>query len=661
LVLRNLGKKRRRISAFFYVEWVLGTVREQAPERVLARTERDLIIARNIFEAGRGPEIAFAGVNGAARALATDRTAFLGRNGSPSSPVALEKLNLPKSPNDYPDPCAVVQTTLELAPSQEKEIIFFLGQAASSSAARETILRFSSPEECSSALKQVQDRWDALLGTIQVRTPNQALNLLLNRWLLYQVLSCRVWGRSALYQSSGAFGFRDQLQDSMALVYALPQEARAHIIRAAGRQFREGDVQHWWHPQTGAGVRTRIADDPLWLPYVTCNYIAKTGDACILDERIPFLEGPILRPEQDEDYRIPTISNETATLYEHCVRAIDCSLRFGAHGLPLMGTGDWNDGMNRVGSKGKGESVWLGWFLLATLRAFADLAKSRNESDRAATYAERAKRLGEAIETNAWDGRWYRRAYFDDGTPLGSANNVECRIDSIVQSWAVISGGAKEERAREAMAAVHELLVRPSEKVIALFTPPFSDGALDPGYIKGYVPGVRENGGQYTHAALWVVQATALLGIGNKAMGLIDLLNPILHSSSSEELTRYRVEPYVVPADVYSGEPHSGRGGWTWYTGSAGWFYRVALETILGFQLRGNKLAIISHIPSEWQQFAISYRYRSSVYVFSVNNPNALQTAVGRFRIDGQELPGTEFELRDDGHEHQVEVTLVAP
>jgi cyclic beta-1,2-glucan synthetase len=557
------------------------------------------------------------------------------------------------------DPCAALQTTIEMPPGGREEIVFFLGQTSTVEAARTLIIRYRTVD-LDLTLNDIKTRWDDTLGAIQVKTPDRSMDLMLNRWLLYQTLACRVWARSAFYQAGGAYGFRDQLQDVMALVVAKREVAREHLLRAAARQFVEGDVQHWWHPPSGRGVRTRISDDSLWLPYALTHYLETTGDTTILDEVIPFLEGPAIPAGHEDSYFQPTVSAERGTLFEHCARALDRSLSVGAHGLPLMGTGDWNDGMNRVGPEGRGESVWLGWFLHATLWEFARLADARGEPTRADTWRNHVRTLKASLERHAWDGDWYRRAYFDDGTPLGSIASPECRIDSIAQSWGVISGAAEPARAARAMAAVEEYLVRRDQELILLFTPPFDRSPIDPGYIKGYPPGVRENGGQYTHAAIWTVMAFAALGDGDKANELFSILNPINRTSTRAGVHRYKGEPYVAAADVYAEYPHVGRGGWTWYTGSAGWMYRAGLESLLGFRLRGAVLHLDPCIPRAWPRFEIAFRYHASRYEITVENPRGVTRGISTIEVDGILLTSPEagIPLIGDGATRRVRVVL---
>jgi cyclic beta-1,2-glucan synthetase len=548
---------------------------------------------------------------------------------------------------------------IDIPAGGREDLVFFLGQASSAAEARALIARYRAAD-LDLALDAVRTHWDDVLGAIKVSTPDRSMDLMLNRWLLYQTLGCRVWARSAFYQAGGAYGFRDQLQDVMALAVAKREVAREHFLRAAAHQFVEGDVQHWWHPPSGRGVRTRISDDPIWLPYAVTHYLEVTGDTALLDEIVPFLEGPPIPSGHDDAYFQPSRSTESATLFEHCARALDRSSPVGAHGLPLIGTGDWNDGMNRVGDKGRGESVWLGWFLHPTLWEFARVAAARGEHARAEAWRHRVKALKASLEEHAWDGDWYRRAYFDDGTPLGSVVNPECRIDSIVQSWGVISGAAEPARAARAMAAVEEYLVRRDQELILLFTPPFDHASVDPGYVKGYPPGIRENGGQYTHAAIWVVMAFAALGDGDKANELFSILNPINRASTRAGVHRYKAEPYVAAADVYAQYPHVGRGGWTWYTGSAGWMYRAGLEWLLGFRLRGAVLHLDPCIPRAWDHFEITFRYHASRYEIRVENPNGVTRGISSVEVDGAPLAvaGGSVPLTSDGETHRVRVIL---
>ena len=662
LVLENLSGRRRSLSVTAYVEWFLGPSGSGPPRFVITSldSETDALYAKNPWNESFGSRVAFAALGGRASALTADRTEFLGRNGTLAAPAGLAPdTTLSGRVGAGLDPCAALRAPVSLAASEKVEVLFLLGQAADASEARRLVSRYRS-EDLDGVLREVRRRWEDVLGALQVRTPDGSMDLLLNRWLLYQALGCRIWARSAFYQSGGAYGFRDQLQDAMALAVGNRETLRDQILRAAARQFLEGDVQHWWHPPSGKGVRTRMSDDLLWLPYAVTRYLEVTGDSAILDAQIPFLEGDPLKPEEIERYFEPAVSSQSATLFEHCARALDRSLPAGPHELPLMGTGDWNDGMNRVGVGGKGESVWLGWFLEANLREFAAIAESRGETERARSWRMRVERLRVAMERSGWDGDWYRRAFFDDGTPLGSATSEECRIDSIAQSWAVISGAGDPDRSRRAMAAVEEYLVRRGDGLVLLLTPPFDRTALDPGYIKGYPPGIRENGGQYTHAAIWSVIAFAALGDGDKAGELFSILNPINHAGTRAGLHRYKVEPYVAAADIYAENPHIGRGGWTWYTGSAGWMYRAGIESILGFRLRGAVLHIDPCIPRAWPRFQITFRYHSSRYIVTVENPHGVTRGVAETRIDGRTLPEKpgEIPLADDGAIHRIDIRL---
>src|ERR1700722_12201762 len=547
------------------------------------------------------------------------------------------------------DPCAALQTVIELRPGARVEIVFFLGESESREKARDLLNRYRAAD-LNQIFRDVLRQWDDTLSAVQVTTPDQSMDVILNRWLLYQTLSSRVWARAAFYQLSGAYGFRDQLQDVMALTVSKRAVARAQILRAAAHQFPEGDVQHWWHPPSGRGIRTRMSDDLLWLPYAVIHFIEATGDMTVLEEQVPFVEGDLLAEGQNESYFQPRISQTRATVFEHCARALDRSLSVGAHGLPLMGTGDWNDGMNRVGQLGKGESIWLGWFLHTVLWEFAKVADARGEPDRAEKWRVHVSLLKAALEREGWDGEWYRRAYFDDGTPLGSSQNEECRIDSIAQSWGIISGAAEPGRGARAMAAVDNQLIRSADGLILLLTPPFNHTQHDPGYIKGYLPGIRENGGQYTHASTWTAIAFAELGNGNKATDLFRFMNPINRSNSRANVQRYKVEPYVVAGDIYAEPPHVGRGGWTWYTGSAGWLYRTGMEWILGFRVRGMMLNIDPCIPRSWPGYSIDFRYHSALYRIKVENPSSVSRGVALTEMDGKLLPGAAtIPLADDG------------
>jgi cyclic beta-1,2-glucan synthetase len=662
LTLSNTSRHKRRLSMTAYVEWVLGASRGAAAPFVTTRIDPDsgAMLASNPWNPAFGRRVAFADLAGRQTSWTGDRREFIGRNGALAMPAGLARgIVLSGRVGSGLDPCAALQTTVEIAPNSEVEIVFFLGDAEDEAEACSLIARYRKID-LDAVLAEVKAFWNETVGQVQVKTPDRSMDVMLNGWLVYQTLACRVWARSGFYQASGAYGFRDQLQDCMALATVRPAVTRAHLVRAAGRQFAEGDVQHWWLPHTGQGVRTRISDDRVWLAYAAAHYVKVTGDAPVLDETAPFLAGQLLEPGESERFFQPTASDETASVYEHCARALDASLTVGVHGLPLIGGGDWNDGMNRVGQDGLGESVWLGWILHATLGDFSGFAEARGDAARVATWRAQRLALAAALDREAWDGDWYRRGWYDDGAPLGSAANEECRIDSIAQSWAVISGAGRPERAAQAMAAVERELILPQDGLALLFTPPFDRSEHDPGYIKGYPPGVRENGGQYTHAALWSVMAFADLGEGDKAAALFWMLNPVNHARTRMDMHRYKVEPYVVAADVYSAPGHVGRGGWTWYTGSAGWMQRAGIESILGLRIEGGVLRLDPCIPSSWPRFEVTLRHGAARYDILVENPRSVQRGIAAAELDGATVIARPLSipLKDDGGVHRLQVHL---
>jgi len=667
LKVRNLSGRRRRLSATGYVEWVLGDLRPKSAMYVTTEVDpiSGALYARNPYNTEFTDRVAFFDVDDASRTVTGDRREFIGRNGTLERPAAMARTHLSGKLGAGLDPCAAIRVAFDLADGEEREITFRLGVGGNPGGeeVHRLVQRYRGAPAGRRALEAVWQQWNHTLGAIQVDTPDQSLNVLTNGWLVYQTMACRLWARSGYYQSGGAFGFRDQLQDTMALVHAEPQLVRDHLLVCAGRQFLDGDVQHWWHPPSGRGVRTHCSDDYLWLALATCRYALTTGDIGVLDEQVRYLEGRAVAPDDDSYYDLPGRSAVTETLYQHCVRAIRHGLGSGSHGLPLMGTGDWNDGMNRVGAGGKGESVWLAFFQAEVLRQFGELARRKNDPAFADVCAAERARLREAIELHGWDGAWYRRAYFDDGTPLGSAQNADCQIDAIAQSWSVLSGAGDPERARLAMQAVDQRLVRREHSLIQLLDPPFDRSDVDPGYIKGYVPGVRENGGQYTHAAVWVAMAFAALGDGPRAWELTTMINPANHAITPEAIDTYKVEPYVVVADVYAVEPHIGRGGWTWYTGSAGWMYRLILESLLGLRLDVDKLHVAPCLPAHWTGFKVHYRHRETVYHITVTQlpgDGDGQSPCGepRVTVDGVDQATPSIPLVDDHREHAVDVQV---
>jgi cyclic beta-1,2-glucan synthetase len=661
LRLINSSSRRRRLSVTYYVELTLGENRESSQMHITTDWDETShsIMAKNYYHPDYPGSIAFASLSPQADSYGCDRTAFIGRNRSVVTPAAMELTELSGQTGAGLDPCAALRVTLEIGPGESRRITTMLGQAGSVDEARELVLRFQVETAFTKVFKETVSWWNTLLGTIEVDTPELSANLLVNRWLQYQSLSCRIWGRSGLYQSGGAFGFRDQLQDVLAFLHVRPEIARRQILLAAARQFKEGDVQHWWHEPSGAGIRSRITDDLLWLPYAVAQYVLVTGDRDILTIKVAFLESPELTTEQHELFSIPEVSYEKASLFEHCRRAVNRGLTKGLrNGLPLIGTGDWNDGMNLVGAGGKGESIWLAFFLCEVLKGMSELAELLEMEELSQNYLEQRKELSERIEQTGWDGKWYLRATFDDGSPLGSHRNQEAKIDSVPQSWAWLSGVADPVRAKVALNAAWEHLVLKDQSVALLFTPPFDSAVPTPGYIKGYPPGVRENGGQYTHAALWMAMATARLGDGERAVELLRFLNPIEHARNASGASLYKLEPYVVAADVYCLPGKIGQGGWSWYTGSAAWMYRAWIEEVLGLQVRNGKMALDPVFPDSWSGFKLRYRYGEAVYQINVENPYKCGSGVESTTLDGQLQPDGIISLEKDCITHNVVVKM---
>jgi cyclic beta-1,2-glucan synthetase len=663
LRLRNDSSRPRRLSVTYYVEWTMGENRESTQMHVLTRWDDEVqaLIARNLYHPEYGGRVAFATIAPAPDSYSGDRTSFIGRNRSLGNPAVMERVGLSRRTGAGFDPCAALQRSFELASGESAEITFMLGQAESLEEARRLVISYRDILSLETALDKTRAWWDNLLGTVEVHTPELAADFLINRWLLYQSLSCRIWGRSAFYQSGGAFGFRDQLQDVTAFLYAYPELAREHILTAASRQFTEGDVQHWWHPPSGAGIRSRISDDMLWLPYVVAHYIRTTGDVDILRAEVPFLNAPALEDDQHEAFTVPEATLGRDTLFEHCRRAVACGLTAGPHGLPLIGTGDWNDGMNLVGAGGRGESVWLAWFLVDVLQCMIELSDVQDRPDLSRTYRQQRSALVRVVEQEAWDGEWYLRAVFDDGTPLGSSANKEARIDSVPQTWACLSGAADTDRTGRALESVWRHLVREDEGVVLLFTPPFDRMEPSPGYIRGYPPGVRENGGQYTHAAIWLAMALARRGDGERAAKTLCLLNPIEHARDSEAVWHYGVEPYVLSADVYRMTGRIGQGGWSWYTGSAAWMYRAWIEEVLGMKVRGDHMRIDPVIPGWWDGFYLRYRHGEAIYEIQVENSQGFEQGVSWVEMDGRRLQDGLIPLDRGLVKHRVLVHMGKP
>ncbi len=660
LQLRNKSGRVRRITATYYAEWVLGSTRHTTQPFVV--TEYDpghrALLAHCTWNADFAKRMAFLVSDRPPHGFTTDRAEFLGREGELSHPAALGRFGLSDRTHSGGDPCAALQIHLDIEPGEETEILFALGEGRDREHACELAQHWCNPENADAAWIQLREHWDHLLGAVTVETPEPAFDLMLNRWLLYQTLSSRILARTAFYQSSGALGFRDQLQDVLALVHVDPRRVRKHLVACAERQFEEGDVLHWWHPPANRGVRTRCSDDLLWLPFATAHYVRTTGDLEILDEKISFLRAPPLAADERDRYGLFDTSEERQSLFEHCERALERAVTSGPHGLPLIGDGDWNDGMNQLGRHGRGESVWLAWFAIATLKDFAQLCEARGDTGLARSWRRRAHNLTQTVEREGWDGNWYLRALDDDGRPWGSKDSEECRIDSIAQSWAVLSRAADPERAQRALDSAERELVRNDEKLVRLLWPPFDTTPRNPGYIKAYPPGVRENGGQYTHAATWLAWAFAERGDGDRAARIFDLINPISHATTREDALHYRVEPYVLAADIASAPPHTGRGGWTWYTGAAAWAWRLGVEAILGLRRVEGALEIDPRIPKHWGGCQIAMRFPAGTLDIRIEDPAGVGSGVRELWVDGEVIPGQIVPLPDDGEHHEVVVRL---
>ncbi len=646
LNVHNRSERHRRLSATGFVEWVLGDLRSKTSMHIITEldTRTGALLARNAYNTELGGKIAFFDADDPNKSITGDRTEFIGRNGTLRNPEAMIRSRLSNRTGAALDPCAAIQTMFDLQEGEGHTVIFRLGAGRNADDVNSIIQKTEGTLTAQQSLEKIKKYWSDTIQCIQLETPDPAINILANGWLNYQTIACRLWARSGFYQSGGAFGFRDQLQDVLSLLHGKPDFAKQQILLSASRQFKEGDVQHWWHPPAGRGVRTTCSDDYLWLPFVTARYVHTTGDYNILEERANFLEGRLLNAGEESYYDLPIISEQSASIYDHCVKAIQHGLRWGANGLPLMGSGDWNDGMDKVGEHGKGESVWLAFFLYGVLNDFAEIAEFKKDDQFLKTCRNQAEQLKKSIRQHAWDGAWYRRAFFDDGTPLGSSVNDECKIDSIAQSWSVLSYAGDKEKMVTAMQSAYNRLVRKDEQIIQLFNPPFNKSSLNPGYIKGYVPGVRENGGQYTHAAIWLTMAFTMLYDKEKTWELLKMINPIHHGDNEEKVNQYKVEPYVIAADVYALKNNMGRGGWTWYTGSAGWMYQLLIGSFIGLQRKGDTLFISPCIPETWNSLKVNYRYLDTDYSFELIKAGA-----------GDQKSNT-LKLINDGGRHEVKV-----
>jgi cyclic beta-1,2-glucan synthetase len=671
--ITNRCGRNRRLSLFSYAQWALGGLPVETANSV--KTDYDgslpVIWATNPNRDVYAEHVAFCSLSidegkRYQKFSSRDREAFVGHCGDLDSPAALVSADaLNGNGTGEKDPCAVWQTRFELAPGESFECTLLLGETADREQAKSLIRKYADPLQAQQALADVRQFWLQLLSAVTIETPDKEIDLVVNGWLTYQNLSCRMWGRSAFYQPGGAYGFRDQLQDSAALLHHRADMTRVQILRHASQQFVEGDVLHWWHPDNGYGLRTRFSDDLLWLPCIVAEYVLRTGDKAILDEEVSFVAASPIQADHQEAYLLAERTGFSASVYEHCCRALDRGLTTGEHGLPLIGCGDWNDGFSRVGRQGKGESVWLAFFIDFALQRMLPICKSRGNHARVARYTEYQNRVRDAANSAGWDGAWYRRAYYDNGQPIGSSKSDECQIDALVQAWAVLSGAASKERAESAIAAAEERLISDGDGMIRLLTPAFDRTRNDPGYIKGYLPGIRENGGQYTHGVLWFVRAVAEMGRGTRAVELLRMLTPAWHAATKERADVYKTEPYVVAADIYGEAPHVGRGGWTWYTGSAGWMFRVAIESIFGVSMEDGRMLVVNpSISSEWPKCRISYRLPDghTCYDIVIENPDGKQHGVSSGTLDGQSVEvangAARIPVSNDGASHHVEIRL---
>ncbi len=654
LTLTNRSDRVKYVSLTYYVEWVLGTQGEQTNPYILTsyNNEHECLFAKNIYTMNFQNTYSYLFSSETIIGYTGDRQEFLGQKGSVREPRGAE-VKLSCNTGVSYDPCGAIQVSVALQPQECKTVLFGLGQSTSLEEIYRIKNKYREITASEKELDRVRTYWDGLLGTVKVKTKDRAVDILVNGWLLYQTVSCRIQARAGFYQCGGAYGYRDQLQDTLSLLFADSSILRGQILIACSRQFEEGDVQHWWHPPMGIGVRTRITDDLLWLPYCTAAYIRSTGDTTILKEKVPYIKGPVLQEGQHDVMFTPEISQSFATVYEHCKKAIDRT-GFGEHGLPLMGGGDWNDGMNEVGIEGKGESVWLAWFFYTVLGDFIPLCHKEDDEAYGQELEQKRESLLQSIEEHTWDGEWYLRAFYDDGTKLGSKENDECRIDSISQSWSVISKGAKEERAKTAMQSAWRYLVREEEAISLLLTPPFNKTSKSPGYIKNYIPGMRENGGQYTHAAVWLAIATSMLRDYHMAQTLFTILNPIHVSQTRKDVLRYEKEPYVMTADISLSPPYTGRGGWSWYTGSAGWMYQGLLSWFLGIRKEGNELIIDPATPASFGDFSVEYKFGRSLYEIRVESRSKGTLTTEAITVDDSLVKGNRVSLVDDGEKHLI-------